>query len=240
MSLAMMCPTRGRPEAVAQVVETFVNTTNNGTHLWFIVNEDDPRLDEYKREFERFETLQNVRYMVVPPKQGLTDTINSSFYILLDYKYLGFIGDDHRFRTQNWDFLAFLKLEEKPGFLYGNDLLQGENLPTHVIVNSGIIKSLGWFALPGTTHLYVDNAWRELGIATKTLTYVPEIVIEHMHPSVGKAEWDENYKRVNANSLYEHDYAVFKEWLEGPAFTADCERIRAFTEDFYGTNNGPR
>jgi hypothetical protein len=63
-------------------------------------------------------------------------------------------------------------------------------------------------------HLYIDNYWLELAGAAGCLTYLPDVVIEHMHPAYGKAEWDESYRRVNSPEMY----------------GADGDRIRAMEE----------
>ena len=80
-------------------------------------------------------------------------------------------------------------------------------------------------ALPGAKHLYFDNTWRVLGDEVGALYYMPDVVVEHMHPSVGKAEWDEGYKRVNSSDTYEHDAQAFAAWVNGPA-KEDIARVK--------------
>ncbi len=47
----------------------------------------------------------------------------------------------------------------------------------------------------------VDNYWRDLGTAAGCLTYLPDAIVEHLHPSAGKAALDEGYGRVNAPEM---------------------------------------
>ena len=127
---------------------------------------------------------------------------------------IGFLGDDHRPRTQGWDEAIVAANEAMGGgIVYGNDLLRGEELPSQVFIDSRIVRALGWMALPGAHHLFLDDTWRELGNAIDRLTYLPEVIIEHLHPTAGKAEWDEGYVRVNSGAMYEHDAAIFHEWM---------------------------
>jgi hypothetical protein len=93
-------------------------------------------------------------------------------------------------------------------------------------MSASIVEALGWMGLPGCHHLYIDNAWRSLGDATKSLFYMPDVVIEHMHPAGGKAEWDEGHRRVNTEAMYSHDRAVYESWLDG-SMSEDIERVRS-------------
>jgi hypothetical protein len=111
------------------------------------------------------------------------------------------------------------------GFVvYGNDLLQGENLPTAVFLRSEIVQKLGYMAPPSLIHLYLDNFWLELGRAT-SIKYLPNVIIEHMHPAIGKAEWTESYREVNDQALYNTDELAFKQYME-TQFAADLEKLR--------------
>jgi hypothetical protein len=67
-------------------------------------------------------------------------------------------------------------------------------------------------APPTLTHLYVDNAWLDLGRALESITYLPDTVIEHLHPHAGKAEPDEGYERVNGDAMYDADRAAYDAW----------------------------
>ena len=55
---------------------------------------------------------------------------------------------------------------------------------------------------------------------------LPDVHIEHMHPTAGKAEWDANYHRVNAGAMYAHDAEFFHAWMRD-GIEADAERALA-------------
>lgn len=140
---------------------------------------------------------------------------------------IGFIGDDHRFRTDGWDeAIVAANAAMGGGIVYGNDLLRGEELPSQVFIDARIVRALGWMALPGAHHLFLDDAWRELGNRMGRLAYLPDVHIEHMHPTAGKAEWDANYHRVNAGAMYAHDAEFFHAWMRD-GIEADAERALA-------------
>jgi hypothetical protein len=139
------------------------------------------------------------------------------------YKYIGFLGDDHRTRTHAWDERVISALEDH-NVVYGNDLIWGEGLPTAVFLRSEVIQKLGYMAPPTLIHLYLDNFWLELGKAT-SIKYLDGVIIEHLHPAVGKAEWSESYLEVNDQALYDHDSKALDHYMQ-TQFEADLEKLR--------------
>lgn len=221
MSLLTLCPSRGRPGNAVEALASFTKTQMDDSELIFVVDADDPLVDEY---------TNSVPTDVMPPgRRGMTDVLNRAAAKYWDsYEVIGFIGDDHRFRTPYWDRImgAYLR-GHGGGFAYGNDLnwKDGE-IPTSIFGSSSIWKALGWMALPEADHLYLDNAWRILGDGADCLFYFPLVVIEHVHPAYGKADWDEGYKLVNSETMYSHDREAFESWLATRA-PEDIERVRS-------------
>lgn len=228
MAMTVFCPTRGRPDAAWQLLKTFNHTKErDDTTLVFVIDEDDPELHNYLAPRNGHELL------IAQPKHegGMVNALNAAvaqaFVRRPDEREIGFVGDDHRFRTKGWDETFHTSLSDRPGFVYGNDLFwpNGE-IPTQIFISGPILKRLGWMGLPGCHHLFIDNAWKELGELTGTLRYYRDVVIEHMHPAGGKAVWDEGHLRVNTPEMYGHDGAVFEQWRNGPQFLEDINRVR--------------
>lgn len=228
MSLTVLCPSRGRPDAAWALWDSVEATRSNAsTRLVFVLDDDDETAPEYGRP-------RNGRELIIrKPKHsgGMVNALNAAALDAIkewpNEKVLGFVGDDHRFRSPGWDKTFLESLSDRPGFVYGNDLFwpKGE-IPTQIFISTQIISALGWMGLPGCKHLYIDNAWRELGEATGSIRYYPNFVIEHMHPAGGKAEWDEGHKRVNSEEMYNHDAAAFAAWRDGGQFLEDVNRVR--------------
>jgi len=222
--LLVLCPTRGRPDAARETNESFEATrTRPGTHILFPVDSDDPMLGDY------FAESYPVLRQEAPGNMNRALNEAALWSIAeLKPKYLGFIGDDHRFRTKGWDDHFVQLLDARGGgFVYGNDLFwpKGE-IPTQIFISASIVEALGWMGLPGAKHLYLDNTWRSLGEATDSLYYMPDVIIEHMHPAGGKAEWDEGHLRVNTEAMYSHDRSVYESWLDG-SMSEDIQRVRS-------------
>jgi hypothetical protein len=96
----------------------------------------------------------------------------------------------------------------------------------HVAIDSRAVRALGHMAPGELHHLYLDNYWKTLGERTGRMRYLNGVIIEHMHPVAGKAEWDEGYKRVNHGSMYEHDRLAFESYVNEEHMLRDIEKVR--------------
>jgi len=143
---------------------------------------------------------------------------------LKDYDYIVFMGDDHRIRTKDWDVTLSSSIGNK-GLAYGNDLFQKENLPTSVMISSNIISAIGYMAPPNQKHLYLDDFWLLLGKKLDAIHYHPDVIIEHMHYTLGKSEVDELYSEVNDPLMYSADQVAFLDYVNNQ-LELDLEKIK--------------
>jgi len=219
MSLTVICPTKGRPAAVAAAWESFQTTRIlPDTKLVFAISENEP-IDQLLYE--------GIPLVIVPHREWMNEILQSAVDRVLEGKaspsLLGFIGDDNRFRTDGWD-LAVADTLAGGGYAYAWDLLRND-IPTHVFVTASIVRALGYFGLRGARHLYIDNAWKVLGEGAGCLHYMGDTIIEHLHPFFGKGKVDESYLASNAPEMYAHDQEVFGTWLSSEA-GKDIQKVR--------------
>ncbi|MEO3856206.1 hypothetical protein [Acrocarpospora sp. B8E8] len=222
--LLVIVPSRGRPHNIAALWdEAWLPNTTDAAHLLVAVDQDDPALFDYQ-------DVCNERgiHWEVGGRLRLVGTLNAVARAHApDYFALAFIGDDHRPRTARWNERIVSALREMgTGIVYGDDLVWGPDLPTAAAMTSDIVQTLGWMAPPCLEHLWVDNAWKELGQAVDRLRYLPDVVIEHMHPIVGKAAQDERYDDVNSPRVVGRDSAAYEQWKAND-LPRDAEKLRA-------------
>ncbi|MFF0598061.1 hypothetical protein [Streptomyces antibioticus] len=214
-SLTVVVPSRSRPHTVAQLAEAFRDTCTERTWLLFAIDEDDPACGEYRQAVSSANAHGLRVARVTQPSGTMVSALNHAARQLVDApgqvapEAIGFMGDDHRPRTKGWDRAYLDALTALPGIVYGNDLLQGASLPTQCAIATDVVRALGHMAPAELTHLYVDNYWRDLGAAAGMLSYLPDVVIEHLHPMAGKAQWDDGHRRVNQRALYEQDRQAY-------------------------------
>ncbi|AHH98348.1 hypothetical protein KALB_4986 [Kutzneria albida DSM 43870] len=210
----MIVPSRGRPQNVAALWESWQATTTASADLLVCVDDDDPELDAYRQGWEAAGGCDGYR-LQTGPRLRLGGTLNAASRVYAEhYRAIGFLGDDHRPRTAAWNERFLSTLDGLgTGLVYGNDLIQGRLLPTAVAMSSDIVRTLGYMVPPGLTHLYIDSAWLALGQTLDRLTYLPDVVIEHMHPLVGKAPSDAGYEEVNSSAMYAADSQAYEAWV---------------------------
>lgn len=211
----LVVPTRGRPEASLNFYEAFKGNSQI-TDLMFGLDDDDA---------ESYPRIENVLYEI-NPRMGMNGTLNHIASKYADkYDYIAFMGDDHRIRTAGWDVTLTNAIGDL-GLAYGNDLLMGESLATAVVMSSNIIRAIGFMAPPKQKHLYLDNFWMEVGKRLGRLHYRGEVIIEHMHFSVGKSEKDALYEETNSSNMYDADRVAFEEYMS-QSFEEDIKKIEA-------------
>jgi hypothetical protein len=232
IDLLVIVPSRGRPATIAALTEAFDNTCTASTRLVFAIDDDDPTAADYAAAIDPMDTaLDLVMLWVNHGAKTMVSALNNAALDLLDrdprIKAVAFMGDDHLPRTDGWDQRYLDALAEMgTGIVYGDDLLQHERIPTQAAMTADIIRALGHMAPPVLTHLFVDNYWRDLGQAADCLRYLPEVVVEHVHPMAGKAVWDDGHRRVNAPAMYQRDSDAYADYA-GSHLADDIAKVKA-------------
>jgi len=224
--LLVIIPTRGRPQAVPEIMQAWEETGATADVL-FAVDTDDPELAAYKKQAATYKADPRVRF-TFGKRRRLCGTLNQQAgKATSKYRFLGFMGDDHRPRTVGWDarFRECLS-GGGPGIVYGNDLLMGEQMPTAVAMTSDIVKTLGYMAPPALIHLCLDLTWFDWGHGLHRITYLGDVVIEHMHPAAGKAQLDQGYEECNSPEQVSTDAEAYYDYRDNGGLQADLQKLR--------------
>lgn len=220
-------PTRGRPGNVLRQVRAWDETWDGCAIPLYVIDDDDPELGKYESVLRSLHDEHRYVDYVIVPRKRLGPTLNDVAMQLVDENaVIGFMGDDHLPRTEAWDrklldMCQFIGM----GIAYGNDKIQGGNLPTAVAMTSNIIKTLGYMVPPGLIHLFLDNFWLEIGREVG-IAYLQDVIIEHMHPVAQTAEWDATYRECNSGEQWTADEAAWKLYHR-TQFEFDVEKLRA-------------
>ena len=219
--MAIIVPSRGRPDNIKALIQSMRKTITTD-ELWVVCDSDDPELPGYQAL-----GIENL-LIFDRTQKGMARPLNLAVrYILKNHtiEHFAFLGDDHRPRTIYWDQDFRNVLDQGIGIVYGNDLLQGENLPTAVGMHGTIVRELNGMVPEGLLHLYLDNFWKQIGQDVGSLTYLPETIIEHMHPLAGKAEVDQGYIDVNAPEVYDADKIIFDQYINSDEYRDLVRRL---------------
>jgi hypothetical protein len=221
--LLVIVPTRGRPQNAQAFHDCWADTTDDAD-LLFVCDEDDPLLGTYEY---RMRMMPRAGLMKVPPGLRMVGALNAAAVeMAFKYKYLGFMGDDHRCCTKQWDQTIRSAIgDRKVAVAYGNDLLQGEKIPTAVILTSNIVSELGYMAPPTMQHLCIDLVWKDWADALKCRIYLDYVVFEHMHPANGKADNDAGYQLANSSEQNKRDTDAYYMYKAGD-FKRDVAKLK--------------
>lgn len=230
MNVTVVMPSRGRPERALVAVQALRDTAALvSTSIILAIDEDDREWQAYQglnlRPYGAEVNIVTLRGEETGSLVRATNTVTMRVVAVEPDAIVGNLGDDHIARTPGWD-KAITDALREPGIAYGDDLLQHEHLPTAPFISGAIIRALGWFFLPTLDHLYGDDGVKRIGRATGCLRYLPDVVIEHEHPAVGKAAWDEGYIKANGPETTGHDLAEYKRWLKSDTYNKDIANVQ--------------
>jgi len=215
--LLVILPTRHRPDSARRFTEAFRSTTGLlSTGLVLVLDDDDESCAGLGAGLA-------VESLTIP-RAPLAAKLNHAARIYAPhYAAMLFCGDDNVPRTTGWDMAMMGALAGGQGMVYANDLIRND-VPCSVLITSGIVEALGWFANPALNHFYIDNTWADLGAGAGCLTYLPHVIIEHLHPAGGKAPSDALYEETRAR-WWDADEAAYAVWRAGQ-MEADVEKVK--------------
>lgn len=193
--IAVLIPTRNRPEGITRVVESARATAKDFRILFYVDDDDKESVHEILKH-----PTSIVRY-AVGPRIVLSNTWNVlanaalTMYPEIDIVMQG--NDDIVFETPGWDsqvIAAFAASPDKILMVHGSD--KSSHQPSsigkfgpHPFVHRKWIETLGYFTPPYFSSDFGDTWVNEVANAIGRRQYIP-VVIEHMHYLFGKAKMD--------------------------------------------------
>lgn len=238
--LTIFVPTRGRPHHVKPMYEAWKETGafDEMADLVFLIDADDHRCAEYQREICELPVYGfsggvsfsvSASWVPMVPKLDAAAVASASLYPTP----LGFMGDDHRPRTDGWVGAYLKALEGGPAIVSCPDGFRTDTLPTHWAMSASIVRALGRMVPAPVDHLYCDNAVQDLARAAGIYRWLPDHLVEHMHPLAGKANTDDGYARVNSARRYQEDMLSYALWTHRQK-RADTATVIALREAYGG------
>lgn len=230
--LLIITPSRGRPWHLQRLMNALRDTCALDTDLAVCVDDDDPRLADYKD--------LGLADLEVGPRDTLTALTNKvALERMHDYRFLASLGDDHVPRTPAWD----RELCGEIDAMGGAGLAWGDGsrwvIPEAIVMSSNIVGALGWMALPRCGHYKIDDAWLMLAVATRLGRYRHDVLVEHMQfgipydpldPNSGmKGLKDQTYADALQPDKMQADVIGYLQWLADPddGLASDAAKILA-------------
>lgn len=199
-----ICPSRKRPERLERLIKSWKNTTTNLSDLLVVIDSDDI---SYKELITKYPEI--IWEITEPVFGSFLHLINSkAVKYSTEYQYIGFMEDDIVFETPGYESKFITKLKElgKTGIVHAKDGIDKRKFVSIPVVDSHIIRTLGWLAPPCLKSLWADNFWRQMANALGTYYKFEDIVIKHYHYSR-----DENTDKDETSVIVDKNYYLDKE-----------------------------
>lgn len=203
MTIAILCPTRGRPEQFERMAES-VRAASINAEVYWTGGEYESRYRERCRGpyHGLHENLPTVMKWNALAKQAMM--INGVNLFMLG-------SDDMYFDTPGWDKALldhYNKLENKIHVYALQDSRDADGTP-HVIVTREYIEALGYFVPPIFLHWFVDSWTVEIAKANNVFTHFREYTLVHDKPS-DRGHADATHSRIRDWGWHSRDEYVSK------------------------------
>ena len=201
MTIAILCPTRGRPEQFTKMCRSTWQTSKHVKHIYTAISEQDCK--EYGMNPTPYGMIFTPDDMPTACKWNLLAEM-----AMKDPEITHFMlgADDMVFSTPCWDD-ALLKLYDKKPHVYSLlDSRDPDGTP-HPIVTREYIEAMGYFLPPIFLHWYVDSWTVDIAKANNCFTHLRDYLLIHDKPS-DKGQGDETHNRIRMNGWRERDAYV--------------------------------
>lgn len=207
--------TRSRPDSCRRFIQAWIQT--QATSAVYV------RLDECDPELPALKDLPwpNTFILEVGARRGLSASMNELFEHYPNEPWYGMLADDLLPQTAKWD-QDLIDACGSWNISYANDL-GSRDWPTHPCVGGELVRAIGWFGFPPCRHYFTDTVWKYLGEHLDNIHRLNNVIVEHLHYSVGKSEHDTVYQQSNTH--WQHDKQAYGQWCrqQGPELV---ERLR--------------
>ena len=206
----VMLGSRGRPALAQKCLDSFKQMSHISDFL-LIIDEDEKDL---------YPKIEGVTTIVMPASYGTTWCAKTNYFVekklYQGYETFTWIDDDCVVETDAWDLTLYLPLKVKGyGVAWGEDGIQHGRVPTKGMATTNLLDLIGFFSIPGTIHLYVDDFWKRIAEDIQSAHYAPQVSMPHYHWVNKKAEMDATYAISASAETWHHDEKVFTDYITG-------------------------
>ena len=203
-----VCPSRKRPDRLERLIISWKAASEELSDLLVAIDTDDRSYDLLIKKYP--EIIWEINDPVHGSFLRLTNAMALKY--VDHYKFIGFMEDDVVFETPGYESKFINKLTElgNTGIVHAMDGVDKSKFVSLPVVNSFIVKQLGWFAPPCLKSLWADNFWRDMANNLQTYFKFEDIMIRHHHYKYAGTKRDEisvivdNNMKIDKVAYYEY------------------------------------
>lgn len=194
MKISLIHPSRGRPQKALETYNQWLSMSKESVEHILSLDNDDPTLGEYQDKFSHSIVIVNPNTSVVEATNVAATIATGDILIYLSDDFKCFHFWDEALRQE------FMKYTG-PTLIKVDDCLQQFHVRVLTIpmMNKELYQKLGYFWHPEYKSMWVDCDLYETVRRMGALYFARHLKFEHHHPSNGKAQSDETYRRSEAN-----------------------------------------
>jgi hypothetical protein len=206
--IALLCPSRGRPDKLKRMWQSALQTAHNPDRLFLHLG------------IHAEESASYMHALSTVSGSAKSYTVNDwstvfSYNVLAieakkyDAKLFMVLGDDTLFSTPHWDKAVldhYNDLENKIQVYALRDSRDLEGTP-HPIMTGAFMDAMGYLLPPIFLHWYVDSWVAEIAKANSCFTHLKDYMLIHEKPS-DKGQGDETHTRIRLRGWQERDKFV--------------------------------
>lgn len=199
VNISLLLPTRGRSSLVYQLFDSILKTTSDPLTVEVVLYIDEDDIGSHEINYSSFSIVKLIKPCVTLGKATkICFKASSGRYVML-------VNDDVIFRTKGWDIAvlkAFSKFADDIALVYGNDLYQGEKMPTFPFLSRTVCKLMDGVCPSDYKGPYIDahifDIFKRLARqGFNRIVYLDDVIFEHMHQEAGKAASHVTYLKRN-------------------------------------------
>ena len=193
--ISLLMPTRGRPKLAARFIQSVIDYSLDISSIELVIYVDVDDLPSHSLLSNKLDIS-----LIIGPRKTM-GTYNTKCFEKATGDVIILVNDDMVIKTLNWDLKInelHNSIEDQIYLAYGNDLFKGKSLCAFPILSRKTCELLkkpypieyrGAFI---DVHLFdIFKRLEKLGI-NRTF-YMEDIIFEHMHYRLGKADMDQTY-----------------------------------------------
>lgn len=226
-SIAILCPTMGRPEMCHTMIESVRKTAFDLKDIVFYLGltEGDETKQKYMDMVLDYKSLNIKIGLYEFPDWTLPLCHNKLSEIAIDHELHFGVGDDNIFVTPGWDKALKESYDALTNKIHVFSLLDNRDpkgMPASIMTKA-YIDAMGWRLPPYFMHWYCDTWTAEIARANNILTHLTEYMLVHDKQSEQGIK-DATYNRIRNLGALDRDAYVdqnCKHWLG-----VEIERLR--------------
>jgi len=215
-------PSRNRPEKLERFLNSWIATTSGLADMLIALDDDDSSCDHLFKKFpsviwEKNPKIEGVSFLAI---------LNSVANRYVDhYKYLGFNEDDCIFHTSNYEARFISKMKElgKNAIVYGDDMINKKGRIYFPVMDSSIVKRLGYMVPPTLRCMYADDFWRDMSKSLGAVFRFDDVKIQHLHYTRENGIADAI--SVDVNNSQSRDASAYETYMQ-TTFALDMEKLK--------------